>query len=201
MLVIISQKIYNFHKMKVQNELKKLAARKDMWREGEYLDLWSVPHFLTGALIACLVYLLHLPFWYAVLLATVLFIGYEVFEHIIEIEETVWNRRLDVVVGLASFVPITILISDWKFVEVFILGLCVGIPDGIFSYFGWVASQKGILFEQKVHKEFDVLKNKFLEKMKERKQKRQERRAARLALKQLKRQLQANDINVVLEKN
>jgi hypothetical protein len=175
--------------MKIQEELKKLAARKDMWREGEYLDLWSVPHFLSGALLACFVYLLHLPFWYATLLATILLIAYEVFEHMIEIDETVWNRRLDVVVGLTSFVPLTLIISDWKFLEVFILGLCVGIPDGILSYLGWSASQKGLLFEKKVHKEYELLKNKFLEKMKERKLKKQEKRAAKLALKQLKKHI------------
>jgi hypothetical protein len=187
--------------MKIQDELKKLAARKDIWREGEYLDFWSVPHFLSGALLACLVYLFHLSFWYATLLAAVLLIAYEVFEHMIEIDETVWNRRLDVVVGLASFIPITILIFDWKFLEVFILGLCIGIPDGILSYLGWSASQKGMLFEKKVQREYETLKTKFLEKMKERKLKRQEKRAAKLALKQLKKMIKEKRENFVLENN
>ena len=175
--------------MKIQEELKKLAARKDIWREGEYLDLWSVPHFLSGALLACILYLLHLPFPITVALATILLIAYEIFEIKVGIEESNWNRRLDVVVGLTSFIPLTIVISSWSFFEVFILGLFLGIIDGVISGFGWYMSRKGVLFEQKVHSEYELLKNKFLEKMKERKLKRQEKRAAKLALKQLKKQI------------
>ena len=121
--------------MKIKEELRKLTKRKDIWREGEYLDLWSVPHFLSGALLACFIYLLHLPFLYATLLATLLLVAYEVFEiYVLDIHESEWNRNLDVVVGLASFIPLTLVIFDWKFIEVFVLGLCVGVPDGILSY-------------------------------------------------------------------
>lgn len=175
--------------MKIKEELRKLTRRTDIWREGEYLDLWSVPHFLSGALLACFIYLLHLEFIYALVLATILLIAYEIFEYVIDIYESVWNRRLDVVVGLASFIPLTLIISDWKFWEVFFLGLCVGIPNGYLSYLGWSASQKGILFEQKVNREYEILKNKFLEKMKERREKRKEKAAAKLALRQLKKQI------------
>lgn len=175
--------------MRIQEELKKLANRTDIWREGEYLDLWSVPHFLSGALLACLVYLLHLDFWYAVILAAVLLIAYEIFEIWAGIWETFWNRNLDVVVGLTSFIPVTILIADWEFWEVLVLGLCVGILDGILSAWGWSVALKGKILEEKILKEYEILKNKFLEKMKERKLKRQEKRAAKLALKQLKKQL------------
>ena len=66
--------------MKIQEQLRKLAKRTDVWREGEYLDLWSLPHLLSGALLACFVYLLHLQFWYAVILAFILLTAYEIFE-------------------------------------------------------------------------------------------------------------------------
>ena len=173
---------------KIKFELEKLAARTDIWREGEYLDLWSVPHFLSGALLACLIYLLHLPFLYALILATILLIAYEVFEVWVGIYESDWNRRLDVVVGLASFIPTLLIIYDWSFLSVLILGLIVGILDGILSYLGWSASQKGLQLELKIQREYEILKNKFLEKMKERKEIRREKMAAKLALKQLKKQ-------------
>ncbi len=136
------------------------------------------------------IYLLHLQFYQALILATFLLIAYEVFEHVIEIEETVWNRTLDVVVGLISFIPFSILISTWDFFEVFSLGIFLGVPNAGLSYMGWVASQKGKLFEQKVQREYEFLKNKFLEKMKERRENRKEKRAAKLALKQLKKRKQ-----------
>ena len=98
------------------------------------------------------------------------------------------RRRLDVVVGLASFIPTLLIIYDWSFLSVLILGLIVGILDGILSYLGWSASQKGLQLELKIQREYEILKNKFLEKMKERKEIRREKMAAKLALKQLKKQ-------------
>jgi hypothetical protein len=175
--------------MKINEELKKLARRTDIWREGEYLDLWSVPHFLSGALLACLVYLLHLDFWYATILATILLIAYEIFEIWAGIWETFWNRNFDVIVGLASFIPATLVIQDWSFWSVFILALCVGVPDAILSTWGWSVALKGKVLEQKIHKEYEFLKNKFLEKMKARAEKRAQKRAAKLALKELKKQM------------
>lgn len=172
--------------MKINEELKKLAKRTDIWREGEYLDLWSLPHFLSGALLACFVYLLHLSFFYAIVLAIVLLIAYEIFEVKVGIYETAWNRILDVVVGLISFIPVTLIIHDWVFVNVFILGLCVGIPNAVLSFLGWSASQKGLQLELKIKNEYEFLKDKFLKKMKARAEKKKEKIAAKLALKQLK---------------
>jgi hypothetical protein len=172
--------------MKINEELKKLAERTDMWREGEYLDLWSVPHFLSGSLLACFLYLLHLDFWLTFLIATVLLILYEVFEHFADIDETVWNRRLDVVVGLTSFTPTFLFIQNWEFINVLYFGLAVGLPDAYLSYLGWYASKKGYIFEQKVIHEFEKRKAKFLEKVRERNKRRQEKIAAKRALKELK---------------
>lgn len=172
--------------MKVQEELKKLVKRTDIWREGEYLDLWSVPHFLSGALLACFIYLLHINFFYSIILATILLTAYEIFEIKIGIWETDWNRRLDVIVGLTSFIPTILLISDWDFLEVFVFGLFLSVIDGTLSFIGWSASHKAMLLENKIKKEYEILKNKFLQKMKERKEKRAEKIAEKLALIQLK---------------
>src|SRR3989344_6531260 len=77
--------------------------RTDIWREGDYLDLWSVPHFLSGLLVGFLLYFTHIEFLPACLISVLLLIMYEMFEVLIEIEETWMNRILDVVVGMMSF--------------------------------------------------------------------------------------------------
>ncbi len=175
--------------MIINRELKKLAKRTDLWQEGEYLDLWSVPHFLSGVLLACFLYLLHLPFLFAATLAMIILIAYEIFEIKVGIYETVWNRRLDVIVGMTSFVPTTLIIYNWDLIYVIVLGIVVGVIDGVLSFFGWQASQKGLQLELKVQKEFEILKIKFLTKMKAMTEKKREKIAAKLALKQLKKQM------------
>ena len=77
--------------------------------------------------------------------------------------------------GILSFIPVTIFISNWDFISVFLLGLSVGIPDGILSFLGWTASQKGLQLELKIQREYEILKAKFLSKMKIRAEKRRER--------------------------
>jgi hypothetical protein len=194
--------------MKVQIELQKLVRRTDIWRDGEYLDLWSVPHFLSGSLLACFIYLLHLDFFYATVLATALLIAYEIFEIKVGITETDWNRRLDVVVGLTSFIPTTILISGWEFKEVLFFGLVVGILDGILSAWGWSAAYKGKVVKKKVLEEYELLKAKFLERMKVIKERREEKKekklhekaekiAAKLALLQLKKKQKLGHFDVI----
>lgn len=79
--------------------------RTDIWREGKYLDLWSVVHLLSGASLALGLTLLHLPALPACGVALVLFIAYELWEPAVGIKETTQNHVVDVVVGMISFVP------------------------------------------------------------------------------------------------
>ena len=80
-------------------------VRTDAWREGKYLDLWSVPHFLSGMVVALSLYVFGFEVRSAFVIAFLLLVGYEMFEVIAKIDETRWNRTLDVVVGMASVVP------------------------------------------------------------------------------------------------
>src|SRR3990167_4615278 len=84
-------------------------VRTDIWREGKYLDLWSVPHFLSGMAVAFGLFFLDFATNAAFIIAILLLVAYEMFEVIAKIEETRWNRVLDVVVGMASFTPTFLL--------------------------------------------------------------------------------------------
>src|SRR3989344_1261963 len=79
--------------------------RTDIWREGDYLDLWSVPHFLSGIAVAFSLYFFGFATNAAFIIAFLVLVAYEMFEVIAQIEETRWNRILDIVVGMASFAP------------------------------------------------------------------------------------------------
>jgi len=135
--------------------------RTDVWREGKYLDLWSVPHLLSGMSVALGLYLLGFAGNAAFIIAFLLFVAYEMFEVIAKIEETRMNRTLDVVVGMASFAP-TFLMASF-FPQSYVIGVFVVATalDAVLSFFGWLASRKAYVLEAKLRAEFAKEKDRF----------------------------------------
>lgn len=137
-------------------------VRTDIWREGEYLDLWSVPHFLSGMVVAFSLFFLNYTGSAAFVIAFLLLVAYEMFEVIAQIEETRWNRILDVVVGMTSF-TLTFLLTpsvpiSWA-IGVFAV---VVVLDSILSFFGWSASRKAAILEAKLRVEYTRERERFM---------------------------------------
>lgn len=129
-------------------------VRTDIWREGQYLDLWSVVHFLSGISLAFGMWFIHFPTRDAIIIAALLLTAYEMFEVIAKIEETVSNRICDVLVGLTSFIPMTL----WALpvltpVSFYSIGVTTFVLNIFLSYIGWRESQKAYELEQKVRAE------------------------------------------------
>ncbi|MEK7509263.1 MAG: hypothetical protein AAB605_00950 [Patescibacteria group bacterium] len=156
-------------------------VRTDIWREGEYLDLWSVPHFLSGVSTALGLYLLGFAALPSFIIAFLLFVAYEMFETIAQIEETRWNRTLDVVVGMVSFAPAFLLAPLFPQPQVIAVFVVVTAVDTVLSFFGWRASQKAAVLEARLRVEFGKEKEKFVEQ-KERVQKRWRERKKQRAI-------------------
>lgn len=125
--------------------------RTDIWREGKWLDLWSVVHILSGISMAFGLYLLHFGAFASVVLALLLLVSYEMWEAMVRIIETPTNRFMDVVVGMVSFLPVFFLIAPSLSTEMFILvsGLVLTL-NVMISVFGWFASQKAAALEKRV---------------------------------------------------
>lgn len=136
--------------------------RTDIWREGKYLDLWSVPHFLSGIAVAFSLSMLDFAATAAFVIAFLLLVGYEMFEVIANIEETRWNRTLDVVVGMASFTPTFLLLPDIPRMWAIGAGVSVIVLDSVLSFFGWRASQKAAELEKKLRAEFERERSRFV---------------------------------------
>lgn len=136
-------------------------VRTDIWREGEYLDLWSVPHFLSGMAVALGLYLFGFATNAAFIIALLLLVAYEMFEVIAKIEETRWNRVLDVVVGMVSFTPTFLLASQVSRTQIIGLFIVVLALDAVLSFFGWRASQKAAVLETKLRAEFEKERDRF----------------------------------------
>ncbi len=79
--------------------------RTDIWRKGEYIDLWSVAHMISGTALGFYPRYLHLDIFAAFAIVFALLVAYEVFELVVRIKETFWNHTTDVLFGLVGFTP------------------------------------------------------------------------------------------------
>lgn len=129
--------------------------RTDIWREGDWLDLWSVVHFLSGGTIALALLALDFDASAATIIAFLLMVMYELWEALVGIEETRANRVMDVVVGMASFVPTFFMLAPLlpaeQVASIFWLVLAVTL---VLSAFGWRASRKAAVLERKLRMEY-----------------------------------------------
>src|ERR1700722_4344078 len=79
--------------------------RTDIWRERKWIDLWSVPHVLSGLSIGLGFFILRIDTLGSVALALLSLITYEMWEARVGIEEMPTNRFMDVVIGMLGFLP------------------------------------------------------------------------------------------------
>jgi len=126
-----------------------------MWREGKWLDLWSVVHILSGISIGLGLYFLHLGALASVALTFVSLVAYELWEAMVKIEEAPTNRTMDVVVGMVGFIPAFFLIAPALPTTELVYTFC-----GIFALntglaaIGWHASQKAAKLEERMRLRF-----------------------------------------------
>lgn len=133
-----------------------------MWREGKWLDLWSVVHFLSGMSVAIGLSAFQFGFYPTLLIATLLFIAYELWEAMEKIEETPQNRFMDVVVGVVSYL-LTIGVgipAPWT-TEFFVTFFVVLALNVTLALFGWRASQKAAALEKRMLARFEERRARF----------------------------------------
>lgn len=139
----------------VKNKIK--LVRTDIWREGKWLDLWSVVHMLSGLLVGFFFYYLKVHAIFGILLAVLVFIAYELFEIFAEIYETPTNRFMDVVVGMMGYIPAFFLISPLLAREYVLLTFALLLGVNItMNIIGWRASHKAAVFEKRVRERIAV---------------------------------------------
>lgn len=124
--------------------------RSDVWREGKWLDLWSVVHLLSGVSFGLALGVLGFGTTASVIIAFLSFVLYETWEAMVKIAETPQNRFMDVVVGMASFVPV-FFFSGGLAANVFILAFGFTLTVNIaMATLGWLASRKAEALEQRL---------------------------------------------------
>jgi hypothetical protein len=76
----------------------------DLWKEGKYVDMWSIPHVLCGVILVGVFYYFKIGFWPNLILSTIIMIAWEFFElYVLDVHEYITNKIMDVVTGLIGF--------------------------------------------------------------------------------------------------
>jgi len=75
---------------------------KDWWQKGRVFDLWSIPHFLFGILMAFLPPLLGVSLLTTLALTLILAMLWEIYEKFVDIKETIPNSLLDIILPVAA---------------------------------------------------------------------------------------------------
>lgn len=157
-------------------------VRTDIWREGKWVDLWSVAHLLSGITMGFFPRYFSLEGFAAYVIVFLLLVLYEMFEALAKIAETPQNRTMDVVIGMASFIAayLTTPFLSFEF-SVFLSALFLAVSV-VFSFIGWQASKKASVFEAKLRERIEVGR----ERYRERKELRRLARARRRELKKMR---------------
>ena len=129
-------------------------TRTDIWREGAWLDLWSVVHLLSGFSLGFGISYLALGPLASFLVVTILLISYEMWEAMVRIKEAPTNRPLDVVVGVVGYSVawlITPTLTSAQHLFTFETVVAVNV---VLAALGWRASQKAAALKERLRKRF-----------------------------------------------
>jgi hypothetical protein len=137
--------------------------RTDIWREGKWLDLWSVVHFLSGVSLGLGISFFKFDTLSSVIIVFLLLVAYEMWEAMVKIEETPQNRTMDVVVGMVSFLPtfffITPVLTKTDVIISFVLILMWNIT---LAAIGWYESRKATDLERKLRADIEKRRARFI---------------------------------------
>ncbi|MDO8593289.1 MAG: hypothetical protein Q7R59_00040 [bacterium] len=117
---------------------------RDWWQKGSAFDLWSIPHFLFGILMAFVPMLTDLSFSFALVLTLVLAVLWELFEMGVGIRETVLNSLLDVFLPIVAYIITSyfLLIRQYHRDELVVFAVAVLLLYLFTNISGWLAYRR-----------------------------------------------------------
>ncbi|MFA6414491.1 MAG: hypothetical protein WC217_01975 [Candidatus Paceibacterota bacterium] len=117
---------------------------RDWWQKGRAFDLWSIPHFLFGILMAFLPYLVGISFLTALALTLILAMLWEVYEKFVDIKETVQNSLLDIILPIVAFTLTSYVLRIYAFRsdEIVVGAVAVGLLYLFTNVSGWLAYRR-----------------------------------------------------------
>lgn len=117
---------------------------RDLWKKGRAFDLWSIPHFLFGILMAFASSLADISFGIALILTLVIAILWELLEMGIGIRETVLNSLLDVFLPITAYIitSYVLLLQPYHREDIGVVSIAVLILYLFTNISGWMAYRR-----------------------------------------------------------
>lgn len=121
-----------------------IKTKRDWWQKGRGLDLWSIPHFLFGILMAFVPPLTDISFSMALIFTAILAVLWELFEMYIGIKETVLNSLLDVFLPIGAFIITSYLLRlySFRYDEILVATVAVFVLYIFTNLSGWLAYRR-----------------------------------------------------------
>ncbi len=111
------------------------------------MDLWTLPHFLGGVLIARILLSFGISFWLAFSITFLVKVAWENYEVIRNIKESIENKVMDVVTGMFGFLimyyvyKVGFFSSTLFFVVIFVVWLLLN----LWGYIAFVKRTKKLI--------------------------------------------------------
>ena len=117
---------------------------RDWWQKGRAFELWSIPHFLFGVLMAFLPPLFGTRILSALALTIILALAWELYEKLVAIKETVQNSLLDVILPIVAFTMTSyaLLAHPLRRDELLVAAVAVFIVYAFTNISGWLAYRR-----------------------------------------------------------
>lgn len=115
---------------------------RNIWKEGDVFDLWTVNHVLAGALLGALSHMIGIYFWPAIIVSVLLFLCWEVYEKTHDIKETWANRIADVVTAIIGFLIFYLLFGRIESPSNFILFIILAVAWGFLEMWGYLSYKR-----------------------------------------------------------
>ncbi|MEK7144946.1 MAG: hypothetical protein AAB794_03800 [Patescibacteria group bacterium] len=118
--------------------------KRDWWKQGKALDLWSIPHFLFGILMGMLPPLIGISLLTALSLTLILALLWELYEKLVEIKETFLNSVFDVILPIVAFTCISLVFHFYSFHpnDILVVAIAIFVLYVFTNLSGWLAYRR-----------------------------------------------------------
>ena len=120
--------------------------KRDWWQRGRALDLWSIPHFLFGILMAMLPPLTGMPIVGALAFVIILALLWEMYEKLVGINEVPINSVSDVVLPVVAFTFTSLILRSYQFHsdDIIVVAIAVLLLYLFTNISGWLAYRRRV---------------------------------------------------------
>lgn len=108
-----------------------------VFKHGTYIDMWTVPHILAGALMFLLIQRYKKDIWFGFFLTLVFSILWEYFEIYFNINETIYNQISDISITMVGY--LIMIASRVKYEKNYFYLKFFGSLYLFFNFIGWLS--------------------------------------------------------------